>query len=87
MEGLQAFRLKDRKWNAGQSSPPWPAKMDDWKENKGRVPVAAQGKRVKVELFSGQRPPESWTADGRQGADWTISKIAKPYQIKLYKIE
>jgi hypothetical protein len=39
----------------------------------GRCPREAQGKRVRVTLRNGMRPPESWPADGKGACRWTLT--------------
>ncbi len=55
------------------------------KRNEGRLPRAAQGKRVRVKLRNGKMPPESWAADGKNGCRWTLTD--DPHDIVAYEIE
>lgn len=43
------------------------------RENPGKCPREAAGKRVRVELRNGMRPAETWAADGKTGCRWTLT--------------
>lgn len=60
--------------------------MGDWKDNPGYCPGAAKGKRVMVELVNGNRPKDSWPADGKGEPNWKVSKPPHPFEIKRYLI-
>jgi hypothetical protein len=49
-----------------------------FRDNRGRMPREAAGKRVQVRLRNGFCPPASWPADGRDGCNWAFTPEGKP---------
>ena len=55
-----------------------------FRENTGRMPRRAAGKRVKVVLANGRIAEGDWAADGRAGCRWTIT--GHPFDIAGWKL-
>jgi hypothetical protein len=67
--------------------------MSEWRENHGRMPGLAAGKRIVVELrngsICGEQPvgsgsPAGWPADGKGGCRWSLE--GSDFDIVRYRI-
>lgn len=71
---------------------PWPEALPGLLPNPGHCPVAAMGKRVRVQLANGAlgktddnpMSPPGWKADGQGGCRWTIT--GSPFDIAYYEV-